>query len=75
MDTIAAYGSSNLFAELSMNIAREKGFLGRSAHGDTSTLPLYGDYSGTDKVTNKNFIPLRGHSKSHRHDVKQMVIY
>jgi hypothetical protein len=43
-DAIAAYGRSTLFAELRMNIAREKGVFGRSAHGDNSNLPLYGEY-------------------------------
>ena len=44
LDTIAAHGVTQLFTELSFEIGKEKGLLGRSVHFDTTTLQVYGEY-------------------------------
>jgi hypothetical protein len=61
LNAIAAEGNRTFFAELCMNIAGKKGYLGRNPYGDTSMLPLHGEYPGTDKVTDKHPISSRGH--------------
>lgn len=82
LDAIHAYGTTKLFTEFSLGVALKKGFLGKSIHLDTSTLQLYGEYDSEEPSTAPQVvpsqpsppIPARGHSKSHRHDLKQMVI-
>ena len=82
LDASASYGTTKLFTELSFIIGSEKKLLGRSAHFDTSTLQLYGEYSDNESSSNSDAgntkeeipLPARGYSKSHRHDLKQMVI-
>jgi transposase len=101
LDAISDYGVTKLFTELSFKIGVEKKLLAKSAHFDTSTLQLWGEYedsslsdgkpsegeAGTCEMTGstgdsteqsvtevKHPIPMRGYSKSHRHDLKQMVI-
>ena len=44
LDAVADYGTSRLFGEIAFEIGHEQGLLGRSAHLDTTTLSLYGDY-------------------------------
>ena len=85
LDAIASYGTTKLFTELSFSIGLKKGYLGRSAHFDTTTLQLSGEYPCQDISSNTNPdlvrgelekapAPARGYSKSHRHDLKQMVL-
>jgi transposase len=81
LDAISAYGVTKLFTEISFKIGLKKGLLGKSAHFDTSTLQLAGDYERYEseeamQLAEEQAIPLpaRGYSKSHRHDLKQMVI-
>jgi len=82
LDGIANYGVTKLYTELSLAIGIKKGLLGKSAHFDTSTLQLYGEYPTDDALNNipidpneeVKAIPERGYSKSKRHDLKQMVI-
>jgi transposase len=83
LDAVAQYGTTKLFTELSFGIGVDKKLLGRSAHFDTSTLQLYGEYSVDESLVDKSSnsdnaseppMPARGYSKSHRHDLKQMVI-
>ena len=79
LDATFEYGTSQLFAEISLEIGTEKNLLGRSANFDTSTLQLYGEYPGC-KVPEEEAgktcapIPARGYSKSKRHDLNQMVL-
>ena len=87
LDAIADYGVTKLFTELSFTIGAKKNLLGNSAHFDTSTLQLYGEFSESElkkessaatseegEKTDEQPIPRHGYSKSHRHDLKQMVI-
>ena len=80
LDAISAYGTTKLFTELSITVGQARGLLGKSAHIDTTTLSLYGDYEQPDMLDsteeNKSKIPWpkQGHAKSGRHDLKQMVL-
>jgi len=44
LDEIADYGVTPLFTEIAFEIGHEHGLLGKSAHFDTSTLSVYGEY-------------------------------
>jgi transposase len=80
LDMISAYGTTKLFTELSLIIGQNRGLLGKSAHIDTTTLSLFGDFeqptlhesieSGNDNTP----WPKQGYAKSGRHDLKQMVL-
>ncbi len=71
LDAISTYGVTKLFTELSFEIGMEKGLLGKSVHFDTTTLQVWGAYD--DEPEGVPY-PARGHSKSHRPDLKQMVL-
>lgn len=80
LDAISAYGTTKLFTELSITVGQARGLLGKSAHIDTTTLSLYGDYElpemlDSTEENNSNIPwPKQGYSKSGRHDLKQMVL-
>jgi transposase len=80
LDAISAYGTTKLFTELSITVGQARGLLGKSAHIDTTTLSLYGDYEQPDMLdlteeNNSNIPwPKQGYAKSGRHDLKQMVL-
>jgi transposase len=86
LDSISEHGTTKLFTELSFAIGLKKNLLGRSANFDTTTIQLYGEYPQVDELkvkqeTNEEEeedegfpVPARGYSKSHRHDLKQMVL-
>jgi transposase len=79
LDAISEYGTTKLFTEISLIIGQSRNLLGKSIHIDTTTLSLYGDYdSSEDNVTSQpeamTAQPARGHAKSGRHDLKQMVL-
>lgn len=77
LDAISAYGSTKLFTELSVTIGQSRGLLGKSAHIDTTTLSLFGDYEQDDGAEDDKIIsprPEQGYAKSKRHDLKQMVL-
>jgi len=70
---IAAYGSTQLFAEVSFDIALEQGLLSGQNHLDTTSLSVQGDYTNS---TDNDLSPhlTYGHSKDHRPDLKQLVL-
>jgi transposase len=79
LDAISEYGTTKLFTELSFIIGQSRNLLGKSIHIDTTTLSLYGDYDSSedDVISQSEAItaqPARGHAKSGRHDLKQMVL-
>ena len=74
LDAISKYGTTKLFTELSFAIGIKHNLLGRSANFDTSTLQLSGEYPDCESTKDQAVVPARGYSKSHRHDLKQMVI-
>ena len=75
LDAIAQYGITKLFTEVSFSIAREKNLFGKSVHFDTTSLQLEGEYATDEKSTDQQAVkPAHGYSKSHRDDLKQMVL-
>lgn len=75
LDAIAQYGITKLFTEVSFSIAREKNLFGKSVHFDTTSLQLEGAYATDEKSTDQQAVkPAHGYSKSHRDDLKQMVL-
>lgn len=74
LDKIYAYGCTPLFSHLAFEIGMEQKLLGRSAHIDTSTLSLEGDYEEENDGETVMAVPRYGYSKDHRADLKQMVI-
>lgn len=89
LDVIFKFGATALFSELAFDIGVAQNLLGRSAHFDTTSLSLYGEY-GEDKTPHSNTSdpvePLSssssnspinvtyGHSKANRPDLKQVVL-
>lgn len=80
LDVISAYGTTPFFTEIAFEIGVDEKLLGPSAHFDTTSLTVFGDYeqdikvemSGEDK--DKPFTVTFGHSKEHRPDLKQVVL-
>lgn len=72
LDEIAAYGSSELFAEVAFEIALSEGLLHRHAHLDTSSFSVHGQYEQDDAAQTIEIT--HGHSKDHRPDLKQVVL-
>ena len=79
LDAIYEYGTTSLLAELANEISQE--FIpvtGRqNGHLDTSSLKVCGDYAVEHLYSddeNRPPLPLHGHSKDHRPDLKQLVI-
>lgn len=69
LDRIYAYGPRKLFSRIAMNGLLLEDVDLEILHGDTTTKVLYGEYSEEGPM-----IPLRGHSKDKRPDLKQIVI-
>ncbi|TSJ80172.1 DUF4277 domain-containing protein [Cardinium endosymbiont of Dermatophagoides farinae] len=55
LDAIHEYGITKLFSEVALSIACKHKLLGKSAHLDTTTLSVYGEYENNDSA-NKNGI-------------------
>ena len=80
LDAISDYGVTPFFSEVALEIGLNEGLLGRSAHFDTTSINVYGEYD-VDKSTTPaplsatpTFTITHGHSKDHRPDLKQMVL-
>jgi transposase len=88
LDAIFDYGTTLLFAEIAFEIAAERGLIGNSAHIDTTTLLLRGEFMAAIKLAekmkslpdelteqvNKSPTPALGRSKAHRDDLKQVMM-
>lgn len=82
LDEIFDFGVTQLFSELAFDIGVAQHLLGRSAHFDTTSLSLYGEYGSDDKgVSNQeesaHKAPIDityGYSKANRPDLKQVVL-
>jgi len=79
LDAIYAYGVTELFAEIANEIAQE--FMTpvkrQSLHLDTTSLKLSGDYDFDDDAWLDEAqppVPMLGHSKDHRPDLKQVML-
>ena len=72
LDEIADYGASQLFGEVSFEIALEHNLLGQTANLDTTSLSVEGKY---DRETGDGVMALTyGYSKDRRPDLKQAVL-
>ena len=71
LDAIYAYGTTKLISELSFEVGRSCGLLGKSVHIDTTTLSVYGDYKDANE---EGLLPTYGYSKQKRMDLKQVVL-
>lgn len=70
LDAIHNYGITLLFTEIAFEIATEYGLLGKTAHMDSTSLSVYGDYADSDIP---NLISY-GYSKDKRPDLKQILL-
>jgi transposase len=85
LDAVYNYGSTKLFTEIAFEIGTEHQLLGHTAHFDTSTLSVYGDYEseelgaidkqqGLAGTLECRMDITYGYPKNKRFDLKQMVI-
>jgi transposase len=84
LDAVSDYGVTPLFSEIALDIGVVEGLLGPSAHFDTTSINVYGEYEETGQPCStapsekaENLEPFKlayGHSKDHRFDLKQMVL-
>lgn len=86
LDAASDYGVTPLFSEIAFDIGIAEGLLGRSAHFDTTSINVFGEYAEEDaSLPPEVFLPgnpqteppfrlAHGHSKDHRPDLKQMVL-
>lgn len=82
LDAVYEYGVMKLFSELAFEIGVKCNLLGRSAHLDTTTLSVYGEYEEDPKKTplqtqreeKSPASPAFGYPKNGRFDLKQMVL-
>jgi transposase len=81
LDSIYEYGCTKFYAEIASSIAVEQNLLGKSAHHDTTTISLEGEYELEDDPASQNGTSIKhppkityGYSKDHRHDLKQLTL-
>ena len=83
LDKVHSYGETKLFSEISLPIALKHKLLNKSAHFDTTSLSVYGNYDTDDEVQTVNHRTLKlpdnvkpeyGHDKNKRVDLKQMTV-
>lgn len=72
LDKIAAYGTTRWYSEVALAVVQKAGLLSRTVHLDSTTLSLYGTYEGSEMAGEPK--PLRGYSKEHRPDLKQVTL-
>jgi transposase len=73
LDAIYAYGTTKLYGEIAFEIGQERGLLGKSAHLDTTSLSLQGEYVPEDQNAEAVQI-MYGYSKDKRFDLKQVML-
>lgn len=71
LDEISAYGSSKLFAEVAFDIAIEHGLIGKTAHLDTTSFSMAGEYDTEEAAA---ISVAHGYSKDYRPDLKQVML-
>ena len=89
LDAVFKFGVTHLFSELAFDIGVDQKLLGRSAHFDTTSISLYGEYADDKKIDSnasdsdaltanlsiKTPIDVTyGYSKANRPDLKQVVL-
>ena len=71
LDEIAEYGATKMFGELGFAVAQECNLLGKSAHLDTTSFSLSGQYATNEPEEIK---VVHGHSKDNNPDMKQVML-
>lgn len=81
LDRVHEYGESKLFSELALPIALQHNMLRQSAHLDTTSLSVYGEYEADEEIGSddrlalpKQVVPRYGYAKNKRFDLKQMTL-
>jgi transposase len=86
LDAVSDYGITPLFSEIALEIGIAEGLLGGSAHFDTTSINVFGEYAEEEtslppkelssglSTAVPAFRLAHGHSKDHRPDLKQMVL-
>lgn len=74
LDAVHAYGENKLFSQIAFPIALKHQLLSKSAHFDTTSLTVYGDYEEMDEENTSSAKPAYGHAKNKRCDLKQMTL-
>lgn len=86
LDAVHEYGENKLFSEIAVPVALKHNLLSHSAHFDTTTLMVYGDYDESTAKENNDMGPAErltlsksthpdyGHAKNKRVDLKQMTL-
>ena len=73
LDEIAAYGTTRLFGELAFEIGIEHKLLGQTAHLDSTSISVDGEYKELGDGISAISIT-HGFSKDHRPDLKQVML-
>lgn len=78
-DEITEYGTTPFFTEIAFEVGLAEDLFGSSAHFDTTSLSVFGEYEEALPVARNgdfddSFNITYGHSKAHRPDLKQMVL-
>ena len=71
LDAVDAYGCERLFGELAVSVCRQEGVESRFGCEDTTSFSLTGEY--LEAEDSHAVVIVRGYSKDHRPDLKQMV--
>lgn len=75
LDTLHAYGVTELFAQLCPVICQQLGLDSRYLHLDSTTFHLDGKYNQENPPQDENVIHLtKGYSRDHRPDLNQVVL-
>lgn len=72
LDEMTDYGVTPFFTEIAFEIGLAEDLLGPSAHFDTTSLSVFGEYETEEEDALFNIT--HGHSKAHRPDLKQMIL-
>ena len=74
LDEITNYGTTPFFTEIAFEIGLAESLLDSSAHFDTTSLSVFGEYDTDNEDVSNSFKVTHGHSKAHRLDLKQMIL-
>jgi transposase len=74
LDEIAEYGATRLFGELAFEIGIEENLFSKSAHLDSTSIAVQGDYSNGSETGSDAIEVTYGFSKDHRADLKQVMM-
>ena len=73
LDNIHAYGSSQLFSQISYAASQHYDLNLKYQHFDTTSVNVWGDYKAYSESSPQRPAIVHGHSKDHRPDLKQFL--